>query len=41
MPTINKSKAEMAKACAQCDAKLGLNPGSTLIAAMRKMKNEN
>lgn len=39
--TINKSKAEMAKACAQCDVKLGLTPGTALVAAMRNENSPN
>ena len=41
MPTINKSKAEMMKAYAQCDTKLGLKTGTALVAAMRNENSPN
>lgn len=39
MPTINESRANMAKACTQCDTKLGLIPGTTLTAAIRNVNS--
>ena len=41
MPTIKNSKANLAKACAQCDTKLGLKPGTTLTTAMRNENSTN
>jgi len=41
MPTIKSSKANLAKACAQCDTKLGLKPGTTLTTAMRNENSTN